>query len=367
MRVPFLDLTRQTQSVLEEFLLSVRKLAKQNRFIGGAPVREFEETFATYCGVPYCVAVNSGTDGLRLALIGAGVRPQDEVITSPFTFAATTEAISQSGKLVLADIDPETFTLSTEAVKERLTDKTKVVLPVHIFGLPAAMEKFVPFCQRNGLTIVEDACQAHGAEIRGRKVGSFGQSASFSFYPTKNLGGFGDGGAVTSQSEAVSFRIRRLGNHGEVKRYKHAEEGFNSRMDTFQAIALKLKLKFLDQWIEQRRSLAKLYHQELQSVDEVQFQKEPAGCFHTYYVVAARVKRRSQLANYLADLGIETRVIYPTPIHLLEAYSYLNHHPGDFPAAEKLCQQVLCFPVYPGMAEADVLKVSCSVREFYAG
>lgn len=367
MRIPFLDLTSQTQTVLDEFLCNVRALAQQNQFVGGQPIREFEERFAGYCGVPHCVAVNSGTDGLCLALVGTGMGSDDEVITSPFTFAGTTEAISRVGKLVLADIDADTFTLSPRAVEEKITERTRVLLPVHIFGLPAPMEDFSGLSQRYRLAVVEDACQAHGASIGTQKVGSFGQSASFSFYPSKTLGAFGDGGAVTSHSESIAARIRRLRNHGEASRYEHLEEGYNSRMDTLQAAVLNLKLRFIDEWVERRRLLASLYRQQLDDVEAVRFQKQPDRYQHSYYLVAARVEQRSRLVEYLTKLEIETRIVYPTPLHLLAAYRHLNHRRGDFPNAEEVCEQVLCFPAYPGMEETQVLEIARAIRKFYVG
>ncbi len=368
MRISFLDLSRQTEVVLDDFLARVQEIAEKNQFVGGAPVREFERRFAAYCGVRHCVALNSGTDGLRLALLAAGVDSDDEVITSPFTFIATTEVISQTGRLVLADIESETFNLSVEAVESGITGRSKVVLPVHIFGLPAPMGAILELAERHDLMVIEDACQAHGAAIGEQKVGSFGQSAAFSFYPSKNLGAFGDSGAVTSNDESVAERIRRLRNHGEVVgQYEHQEEGYNSRMDALQAAVLGLKLGFLEDWVRTRRQLAVLYQDRLSDLGAVRFQKEPDNCRHSYYLVAARVDRRSELVNHLTQLGIETKIIYPTPIHLLPAYRHLNYKRGDFPNAEIVCQEVLCFPAYPGMTQDQVLEVADAIEEFYVG
>lgn len=367
MRIPFLDLSYQTQSVLEDFLRHARELAGRNEFIGGERVEEFEQAFACYCGSAFCVALNSGTDGLRLALLAAGVRPGDEVITSPFTFIATTEAISQTGTLVLADVDPETFTLSPEAVEQQITERSRVVLPVHIFGLPAPMMELIFLTQRNGLEVIEDASQAHGARIFNQKVGSFGQSAAFSFYPTKNLGAFGDAGAVTSNDESVAARIRHLRNHGQVGPYQHQEEGFNSRMDSLQGALLKVKLRFLEEWTQWRRRLAEIYRQRLAAVEGIRFQKEPDNYHHSYYLLAALVERRSQLIEYLAKREIETKIVYPTPIHLLAAYRPLNWRKGCFPNAEAVCEKVLCFPAYPGMTEEQACYVGNAIRHFYEG
>lgn len=367
MRTPFLNLSYQTQAVLGDFLRRARELADLNQFIGGDTVREFEESFARYCGSAFCVSLNSGTDGLRLALLAAGVRPGDEVITSPFTFIATTEAVSQTGKLILADVDLETFTLSPETVEQQITERTRVVLPVHIFGLPAPMMELIFLSQRNGLVVIEDACQAHGARIFGQKVGSFGQSAAFSFYPSKSLGAFGDAGAVTSSDERVDARIRSLRNHGQVGQYEHVEEGFNSRMDSLQSALLTEKLKLLDEWIEWRRRLAKIYRQELAAVEGIRFQQEPDNYRHSYSLLGALVERRSQLIEYLAGREIETRIVYPTPIHLLAAYRHLNSPSGRFANAELLCERILCFPAYPGMPEEQACDVARAIRHFYEG
>lgn len=368
MKIPFLNLSSQTEVVLDDFLSRIQDIAHKNQFIGGAPVQEFEQKFAVYCGVKNCVALNSGTDGLRLALVASGIDSNDEVITSPFTFVATTEVISQTGKLVLADIDLDTFNLSVEAIRSKVSDRTRAVLPVHIFGLPASMLSILEFSQKYNLTVIEDACQAHGAAIGEKKVGSFGQLASFSFYPTKNLGAFGDGGAVTSDDELMAERIRRLRNHGEVEgKYQHQEEGYNSRMDALQAVVLNLKLSFLEDWVNTRRQLASLYKDRLGHLEEIQFQKEPDNYRHSYHLLAARVKRRSELVDHLTRSGIETKIIYPIPIHLLPAYHHLNYRCGDFPNAEKLCKQILSFPLYPGMTESQILQVSDVIEKFYVG
>lgn len=367
MKIPFLDLSYQTQAVLEDFLCHARGLAEQRQFVGGQPVEQFESAFARYCGARFCVAMNSGTDALRLALIAGGVGPGDEVITSPFTFIATAEAITQTGRLVLADIDPETFTVAPKEVESKLTTRTKVLLPVHIFGLPAPVVELRALAARRGLIVIEDACQAHGAAIGKQKVGSFGQSAAFSFYPTKNLGAFGDAGALTTDAESVAERVRRLRNHGQVGPYEHDEEGFNSRMDALQSVLLSLKLRFLEEWVQQRRRLAAVYRQELGGVDSVRFQKEPENYRHAYHLLAAIVERRAQLIEHLTARGVETRIVYPQPLHLLKAYRHLLYGPGDFPQAESVCEKVLCFPLYPGMTETQVLEAARAVRSFYAG
>lgn len=365
--VGFLDLTSQTQEVAADFLMQVTQLLQSNSFIGGEPVAAFERAFAEYCGTRHCVALNSGSDGLRLALLAAGVTPQSEVVTSPFTFIATAESIGQTGRIVLADIDPETFNLAPEKVKEKISPQTRAVLPVHIFGLPADIPALSQTAQKSGLALIEDACQAHGAAIGEQRTGSFGTAAAFSFYPTKNLGAFGDAGAVTTDDDTVAERLRSLRNHGQTEPYRHREEGFNSRLDSFQAVVLLLKLRQLEVWNRRRRELAEAYRTLLADVKEVRFQREPDGYRHCYHLLAARVDRRPDLADHLRRSGVETKTVYPVPTHLQPAYARLGHGPGDFPIAEAVCREVLCFPLYPGLSHAQVRRVAQSVKDFYAG
>jgi dTDP-4-amino-4,6-dideoxygalactose transaminase len=367
MRVPFLDLSPQTAEVQDDFLAAVRDLVSRNQFIGGFPVADFEAAFAAFCGSRHCVALNSGTDALRLALLAGGIEPDDEVVTSPFTFIATAEAVSQTGRLVLADVDPETFNLSPESALARLGPRTRGIIPVHIFGLPADMAALQGLCAGRDLLVVEDACQAHGAEIGGRRVGTFGDAAAFSFYPSKNLGAFGDAGALTCGDAELARRARLLRNHGQTGPYVHEREGFNSRMDSLQAALLVIKLGRLEEWNRRRGELAQVYRDELEGVDGVRFQKTPEGFRHVYHVLAARVDRRAELAAYLAGRGIDARVIYPTPIHLMDAYRYLDLGPGDFPNAEMVCAEVLCFPIFPGMSKEGAAEVARTARRFFVG
>jgi dTDP-4-amino-4,6-dideoxygalactose transaminase len=367
MAIPFIDLSFQTRTVLDEFLARVRELCGSDQFVGGVPVEDFEAGFASYCGAAHCVALNSGTDALRLALAAWGVSGDDEVITSPFTFMASAEAASQTGQVVFADLDPDTFNISPESVREKLTEKSRVLLPVHIFGLPAAMPELAVVAEEKSLILLEDACQAHGAAIDGRRVGALGQAAAFSFYPTKNLGGFGDGGALTCRDGKLAEKVRRLRNHGQTGPYHHEDIGFNSRLDAFQAAVLTLKLRHLDDWIDERRRLARIYREVLSGIGEVSFQKEPGGCCHSYHLLAVLVDRREELIRFLNSRQIDARVIYPTPIHLLPAYRHLNHRKGDFPVAEEICDRVLCLPLYPGMTEAQAVEVADAVRQFYRG
>lgn len=368
MQIPFLDLSSQTNQVAAAFLEKVESLTKSNSFIGGLPVTQFEEDFANYCGTAHCVALNSGTDGLRLGLLAAGAEASRTVITSPFTFIATAEAISQTCKLDLADVDFETFTLSPSAVAERLTSRTQGILPVHIFGLASEMPELQRLAAERGLFVLEDACQAHGASVVGTRVGGSGIGAAFSFYPSKNLSAFGDAGAFTTNDAEIAEKVRVLRNHGQTGPYYHELEGFNSRMDTFQAAVLGLKLRFLDQWNNRRREIARVYRERLGRIPDVRFQRIPEGYEHVYHVFALLVgDSRDRLASHLADRGVDTRVIYPTPIHLMPAYKHLGYQPGDFPNSERISREVLCLPMYPGLTDPEVEFVASEVSAFFGG
>lgn len=364
-KVPFLDLSPQTREVGPEFLTAAAELVEGNQFIGGRAVAEFEREFAAYCQAESCVALNSGTDALRLALLAGGIGPDDEVVTSPFTFIATTEAISQVGRLVLADVDPRTFTLSAESLEAGISSTTRAVVPVHIFGLPADMASIQAVSSSHDLVVVEDACQAHGAAIAGRKVGSFGDGAAFSFYPSKNLGAFGDAGALTSNDTSFSERVRLLRNHGQTELYTHVIEGYNSRMDALQARLLSLKLRRVEAWNQERRRLVDIYRDELSGIEALRFQHVPDGFRHVYHVLAVLSDERDALVEHLRERGVDVRIIYPTPIHLMEAYRHLGLGRGDFPQAEKVCDEVLCLPLYPGLSTDAVARVAAEIRAFF--
>ncbi len=363
-KIPFLDLSFQSQQVRRDFLAAADELVAGNQFIGGRAVSRFERDFAGFCGAQYCVALNSGTDALRLSLMAAGVGRDDEVITSPFTFIATAEAINQVGRLTLADVDPETFNLSPKEVEDGVSSRTRGIVPVHIFGLPADMEGLNAVAAGRDLVVIEDACQAHGASIGERKTGSLGHAAAFSFYPSKNLGAFGDAGAVTSSDEALAERVGLLRNHGQTELYTHVVEGFNSRMDALQARLLSLKLRHLEAWNEERRRLVEVYREELAGIDAVRFQRIPDGFRHAYHILAVLFDERDALVAYLRERGIDIRVIYPTPLHLMEAYRHLDLGKGDFPNAEKICDEILCLPLYPGLARESAARVAGEIRRF---
>ncbi|MGW8178589.1 MAG: DegT/DnrJ/EryC1/StrS family aminotransferase [bacterium] len=364
-RIPFLDLSFQTAEVAPEFVTRISQLVEGNQFIGGETIGEFESAFAHFCGSQHCIALNSGTDALRLSLSAAGLEPDQEVITSPFTFIATAEAISQTSLLRLADVESDTFTLSPNAVEETISTRTRAVVPVHIFGLPANIPALEETARKYDLFILEDACQAHGAAIEDRRTGNLGMAGAFSFYPSKNLGAFGDAGAVTCDDAAFAEKMRLLRNHGQVRSYFHVVEGFNSRMDSFQGAVLSLKLSHLERWNLERQKIADLYRDELAALEQVKFQKVPPGYTHVYHVFAILVERREELQKFLRDAGIDTRVIYPVPIHLHPAYAHLGLSKGDLPNAESISTSVLCLPIYPGLERTHVSEVAKQIRRFY--
>jgi len=363
--VPFLELTPQNLPWTGAYLERLRRLIRENRFVGGEPVETFEASFSAFCGVEYCVGLNSGTDALKLGLQALGVGPADEVITSPFTFIATAEAVRQVGRLAFADIDPDTFTLSPRAVEEALTPQTRVVLPVHIFGLTADMTSLTAIAREKGLLLFEDACQAHGAAWDSRAAGAWGDAAAFSFYPTKNLGAFGDAGALVTNRKEVAERVRLLRNHGQVAAYLHEFEGWNSRLDAFQAAILHMKLARLATWKEERRRLAAIYRDVLEGTAEIRFQRIPGPAVPVYHLLVALVEERERLQNYLADQGVETRIMYPVPLHLQPAYRELGYGPGDFPVAESVAKRALCLPLYPGLQPETVEGIARRIKSFF--
>ena len=367
MKVPYLDLNFQTEQVADDFHREVKELVNGNQFIGGARVESFERAWAEYCGTDYCVALNSGTDALRIALQAVGVGPEDEVITSPFTFIATAEAVSQTGRLVLADVDPETFTLDPESVRVKINTATRAVVPVHIFGLASDMPALQKIAGEFGLGLVEDSCQAHGASIQGRKTGAMGSAGAFSFYPSKNLSAFGDAGALTCNSPELADKFRLLRNHGQTGAYEHIREGYNSRMDTIQAMVLTLKLARLEEWNRWRSEIAGIYREGLGDIERIKFQKIPEGYSHAWHIAAFLTEERDALAEHLKKAEIDTRVVYPTPLHLMKAYDHLGLEKGAFPAAERISEQVICLPVYPGMPEEHAHYVVDRIREYFSG
>lgn len=373
--VPFIDLTRQYEGIEEEILSATKRVYEKGQFILGEEVSNFENEFARYCGVRYGVGVSSGTDAIYLALKAAGIGEGDEVITVSHSFIATALAISFTGaKPVFVDIDPGTYTMDPNALEGLLRSrkakerkhKIKAILPVHLYGQPAEMAAILEIAYRYNLLVIEDACQAHGAEYQGEKMGSFGALGCFSFYPTKNLGGYGDGGIVVTDHKKYYERLRILRCYGEKKRYHHLIKGGNNRLDEIQAAILRVKLRFLDQWNEERRRKAQTYNARLSSFPiMLPFEKE--GARHVYHLFVIRAKRRDSLQAFLKEEGIETLVHYPIPVHLQKAYRELGYRKGDLPLTEKCSREILSLPFFSEMRESEMEEVADRIRLFFEG
>jgi dTDP-4-amino-4,6-dideoxygalactose transaminase len=366
MAVPILDLKGQYRQIRQAIDDSVQGVLESGRFVLGPHVQALEEELAAFLRVPRTIGLASGTDALHLGLLACGVGPGDCVLTTPFTFVATATAISYAGaRPVFSDIGPETFTLDPDQAAEFLAGRgpgprpdrrVKVLLPVHLYGQPADMDPLLSLAREKGLRVVEDAAQAIGAEYRGRPVGGLGDVGCFSFYPTKNLGAFGDGGLAATADPSVGERIRRLRVYGERDRYIHDELGFNSRLDEIQAAVLRAKLRFLPEWNARRRAIAARYRTGLAGLG-VGLPAEIAGHVHVYHQFAVRVPDRDGVRRRMGELGVATSVYYPLPLHLQPMYRDLGYRLGEFPEAERAAREVLCLPIYPELQDGQVDEV----------
>jgi dTDP-4-amino-4,6-dideoxygalactose transaminase len=363
MHVPYFDLTAQYRTLREEILGALDGVCLRAAFILGDEVAQFETEFAAYCEVGHCVAVNTGTSALHLALLGAGVQPGDEVVTSPNTFIATAEAISYLGaRPVFVDVDPATGNIDPERVAAALTARTRAIVPVHLYGRPADIDPLLALAAARGIAVVEDACQAHGARSRGRRAGSIGAAAAFSFYPGKNLGAYGEGGALTTNDADLAQRARVLRHHGETSRYVHTHIGYNYRMDGFQGAVLRIKLRHLDAWTARRRAIARLYREHL-AATRVRIPSDRAADDCVYHLFVVWVEHRDAVRAALAARGVETAIHYPQPLHLQAAYAGLGYGPGSFPHAERACAEALSLPLFPEMADEQVLYAARMLAE----
>jgi len=367
--VPFLDLTRQYRRIAEEILSAQKRVLEKGHFILGEEVSSFEEEFARSCEVRYGVGVGSGTDALFLGLKAAGIGEGDEVITVSHSFIATAIAISRTGaKPIFVDIDPEVYTMDPnmleDCLKKRKRKRVKAILPVHLYGHPAEMDAIMDIANRYHLMVIEDACQAHGAEYQGRKMGSFGHQACFSFYPTKNLGAYGDGGMVLTNDKRYYERLRLLRRYGEKRKYEHILKGWNSRLDEMQAAILRVKLKYLDQWNGERRKKALMFKRMLENT-QVGCPIEREQARHVYHLFTIRTKKRNALQVFLKEKGIETLIHYPVPIHLQKAYAELGYRRGDLPVTEKVAHEILSLPFYPELTSEEMREVHEQVKTFF--
>jgi dTDP-4-amino-4,6-dideoxygalactose transaminase len=365
-KVPYLDLKAQYQRIKPEIDAAIARVLDSCQFVLGTEVSEFEHEFATYCGTAECVALNSGTSALHLALLAAGVGPGDEVITVPFTFVASVAAVVYAGaRPVLVDIDPRSFTMDPAAIEAMITPRTKAILPVHLYGQSVDMDPIMEVARRHQLIVIEDAAQAHGAKYKGRPVGSIGDIACFSFYPGKNLGAYGEGGAVTTSDVEYARTVRMLRDWGQDRKYHHVLRGFNYRMDAFQGAILRVKLRHLERWTEARREIAGKYNRALAG-SGVERPTEMPWARHVYHAYTLRTKNRDALQAALLGEGIQTGIHYPVPVHLQPAYADLGYARHAFPESEKAADEVLSLPLYPEITEGQIQSVSRAVTGFGA-
>lgn len=359
----FMDLRVQEEELREEIETVFREILDSGQYVGGHYVEEFEAEFAAWLGVKHVVSVSSGTDALKYALWALDLKPGDEVITTPLTFIATAEAIALVGaKPVFVDVEPETFLIDFRKIEEAITDRTRAIIPVHLFGSVADMDAINEIASKHNIAVVEDAAQAHGATYKGRKAGALGLSSTFSFYPTKNLSAFGEAGAVATNSSEIAERVFMLKNHGQKGAYYSVFIGENGRMDALQAGILLKKMKYIEGWNQKRRKLANIYLEELSDVEGVKFQKIPEGVNSVYHLFVILHPKRDLLKEELEKIGIPTRIYYQVPLHLQPAFSYLGYKKGDLPVAEKISSELLALPIGPWMSEADVKEVVRGVK-----
>jgi len=360
MHVPFLDLSIQHRAIRDDLEQAMREIFEHSSYIMGPHVAQFEREFATFLGVKHAIGVGNGTDALHLTLRALGIGPGDEVITAANTFIATTEAISAVGAAIaLVDIDPTSYTLDPAQVEAAITPRTKAIMPVHLYGQPADMGAIMAIANRHGLLVVEDACQAHGALYDGRAVGTIGIAGCFSCYPGKNLGAYGDAGIVVTNDDTVAEQVRLLANHGSRVKYHHEIEGWNSRLDTLQAVVLSLKLRHLEQWNGERKAVAERYGALLRGSGV----QTPAivNRDHVWHLYVIETDARGALAAELGAQGVATGIHYPVPLHLLPAYRDLGYRAGAFPVTERAAERILSLPMYPGLSVEQIEHVAAAI------
>lgn len=367
-KVPAQKFGEQFDSMKSEILEAIEKVCASGQFILGDEVKLFEGEFAKWIGASYGIGVANGTEAIQLALVALGVGPGDEVITTPHTYFATGNAIVKSGaRPVLADIDLKTYNIDAGKIEDKITKKTKAIVPVHLYGQPCEMDKIMAIAKKHGLFVVEDCAQTHGTKYQGKKAGAFGDFGAFSFYPTKNLGAYGDGGIVLTSNEDLAKEVKILRSQGATKRYHHDKMGFNSRLDTLQAAILRVKLKRLDAAIEARRRIAHRYNELIRGagIGEVVTPFEDPRGLHSYHQYVVRMKKRDELLKFLGDAGIDCYIYYPFPLHLTKALDFLGYRQGEFPLSEKASAETFALPIYPELTEDDQQYVVEKIGEFY--
>lgn len=366
MRINFVDLKRQYSSIKDEVDTAINVVIKNTQFILGENLEKFEEEFAKYCGVKHAIGVASGTDALILSIKALGIGNGDEIISVPNTFVSTIDAIVHNGATPkFVDINPKTYNINADTIENMITAKTKAILPVHLFGQAADMGAIMEIADNHNLKVIEDACQAHGAEYKSRKVGSFGNAACFSFYPGKNLGAYGDGGIIVTNDEEIADKVRLLRNYGQRVKYHHSLIGYNSRLDDLQSAILRVKLRHLDKWNRMRNENANKYAKFLSHLENVITPFNPGFPNHVFHLYAIRCPKRDQLKKWLFDKDISTGIHYPIPVHLQESYTAFDYKKGTFPLTEKYSDELLSLPMFPELEEGEIAYVCSSVEEFY--
>jgi dTDP-4-amino-4,6-dideoxygalactose transaminase len=362
MKIPLVDLKAQYASIKPEIDQAIQYVLDETDFIGGSAVRAFESAFASYCGTRTAVGLANGTDALQLVLLACGIGNGDEVITAVNTFIATSEAISATGaRPVFVDNDPHTYTIDVRKIEEKITPRTKAIIPIHLYGQPADMDAVNEVAARNGLVVIEDAAQAHGARYKVKTVGNLGKVACFSFYPGKNLGAYGDAGAIATNDEELANKVRMLANHGRLKKYEHEMEGYNSRLDTLQAAILLVKLRHLKEWTERRQYVASRYTQLLSVTKEIVTPARNPDATHVFHLYVVRVQHRDQVQRTLKEAGIATGIHYPIPLHQQPAYRHLALTVGSYPVAERYAGELLSLPMYPELTDDQIEFISATL------
>jgi dTDP-4-amino-4,6-dideoxygalactose transaminase len=365
--VPFLDLGLLHRGLKAEIVEEIAELVDSSAFTNGPQVREFETAYAAYCGTSACVGLASGLDALRLGLQAAGIEPGDEVVVAANTFVATLEAVTQAGgRPVVVDASESDYNLDPGKVESALTERTRFLMPTHLYGQLADMRALEEIAERRGLTILEDACQAHGASRDGITAGTSGVANAFSFYPGKNLGAFGDAGALTTDDDELAARVRSLREHGQTRKYLHELEGWTARLDTIQAIVLLRKLPLLDRWNGERRAVAAKYADRLAGIGDLRLPPVPEGSEPVWHIYAVRTVDPEALAGFLRERGIGSGRHYPDPVHLSPAYAWLGYGEGDFPVAEAVASEQLSLPMFPGMTDAQVDSVVGAIADYFS-
>ncbi len=366
MNVPFVDLKAQYRSIKAEMDAAIQEVIDNTAFIGGFAMKRFNEDYATYIGVKHCIGVGNGTDAIVLLLKALKIGPGDEVIAPAFTFVATTEAITATGaRVVLVDVHPDHYNIDPALIEAKITPKTKAIVAVHLYGQMADMNPILAIAKKHNLKVIEDSAQAHGALYDGKKAGNFGNGATYSFYPGKNLGAYGDAGAIVSNEDDAARYVKMIANHGRISKYDHEFEGYNSRLDGIQAAVLSVKLKYIDGWNALRRQHAKLYDELLADIPQIKTPRIHPLCEPVYHLYVIQVDDREELMTFLKEKGVATGVHYPIGIPFLGAYEYLGHKPEDFPVTDSLQNRVLSLPMFPEMTDEMIRYTVQCLKEFY--